>query len=77
MDRAVLSGNEIVVSSIIDWEVNGETTGVNEGHATCLLLIDSTSIDILLIWLGLALQLLQISVFETLLHGPLDDTTIT
>ena len=55
MDRAVLSGNEIVVSSIIDWEVNGKTTGVNEGHATCLLLIDSTSIDILLVWLGLAL----------------------
>ena len=37
----------------------------------------STSIDILLIWIGLSLELFKLSHLKTLPHGPLDDTTIT
>ena len=77
MDGAVLSGHEVIASGVIIREVNGETTRVDEGHATCLRFVKSSSIDILLIRISLTLQLLQVSVFKALLHGPFYDTTIT
>lgn len=58
MDRAVLSGDKVVVTSVVVREVNGETTSIDEGHATCFLLADSASVDILLIRVSLALELL-------------------
>ena len=77
MDGAVLGGNEVVVSRIIDREIYGQTTGVDELHTTCLLFGDSASIYIFLGGVCLSLELLKITVLETLLHGPLHDTTIT
>ena len=77
MDGAVFRGHKVVVSRVVDGEVNRETTGIDKGHTGPLLLIDGTSVDILLIWISLTLKLLQIAVLEALLLGPLDDATIT
>lgn len=77
VDGAVLSGHEVIASWVVTREVNGETTRVNEGHASCLRFIESSSVDILLIRVSLTLELLQVSVLKALLHGPFYDTTIT
>ena len=77
MDRAILSGHEVVASWIVIREVNGEAARVDEGHASGLRFVESSSIDILLIGISLTLELLQVSVLEALLHGPFYDTTIT
>ena len=77
MDRAVLSSNEIVVTSVVGWEVNRETSSIDEGHTAGLLLVNGASIDILLVGLRLSLQLLQIAVLKALLHGPLNDAAIS
>ena len=77
MDGTVFCRNEIVVSGIVGGEVDGKTSSVDEGHSTCLLLVDSSSIDVLLVRLSLAFQLLQIAVLKALLHGPFDDTAVT
>ena len=68
MHGAVLSGDEIVVASIIHWEVNGKTTGVDECHTARFLLIDCASINIFLVGIGLTLELLQVAVLQAFLH---------
>lgn len=55
MDRAILSRYEVVVSSVVDREINRQATGVDEGHATGLLLGDSASIHIFLVRVCFAL----------------------
>ena len=77
MDGAVLGGNEVVVSCIINREIYGQTTRVDELHTTCLLLGDSASIYIFLGGVCLSLQLLKITILKTLLHRPLHNTSIT
>ena len=77
MDRAILSGHEVVASWVVVREVNGEATRVDEGHSTCLRFVESSSVDILLIGVSLTLELLQVGVLKALLHGPFYDTTIT
>ncbi len=58
MDRAVLSGDKVVVSSIVDWEIDGQATSVDEFSDVCFLLVDSASINIFLGSLRLSLELL-------------------
>ena len=77
VDGAVLSGHEIVVASVVDGEVNGEATSVDEGHTSGLLIVDRSSIDVLLVRVRLTFQLLQIAVLKTLFHGPFNDTAVT
>jgi len=58
VDGTVLSGHEIVIACVIDGEVNGETTSVDELNASSLLLVDGSSVDVLLVGIRLTLQLL-------------------
>jgi len=58
----VLSGDEVVVASIIHGEVNGKATGVDECHTARFLLIDSAGINIFLVGIRLTLELLQVAV---------------
>ena len=74
---AVFRRHEVIVAGVVYWEVDRKTAGVDEGHATSLLLIDSASIDVLLVRVRLALQLLQVAVLEAFLHGPFDDATVS
>ena len=76
MDRAVLCGDKVVVSRVIDREIDRQATSVDEFHALCFLLIDSASIHILLRGVCLSLELLEVTVLETLLHGPLHDSSV-
>ena len=76
MDCAVLCRREIDHAVFGCWEVNRETTSVDEGHATLLVTLDTTE-DVLLVGVSLPLKLHQLSELESLLHAPLDDTTVT
>ena len=57
VNRAVLSGYEVVITWVICREVNRETSGVDERHATGLLLGNGTCIYIFLVGIGLTLEL--------------------
>lgn len=76
MDGAIFSGGEIVDTSLVVLrEVDGETSSVDEGHATALLFSLGTSVN-LVIRVGLPLELHQFDELKTLLHGPLDDSSV-
>jgi hypothetical protein len=76
--RAVFSGNEVVVAGVLaTWEVDGETSSRQERDAFALWLELGTRVDVLLVGVGLSLELLELSHFETLPHRPLDDTAVT
>ena len=77
VDGAVFCRHEVVVAGVVDWEVDRETSSVDESHATGLLLVDCAGVDVLLVRIRLTLQLLQVAVLEALLHGPFDDATVT
>ena len=77
MNRAVLSGHEVIIARVIVREVNRETTGVDERHAAGLCLANGTSIHILLIGVCLTFELFQVCVLETFFHGPLNDAAIS
>ena len=77
VDGAVFCRHEVVVAGVVDWEVDRKTTSVDEGHATSLLLVDCASVDVLLVRVRLAFQLLQVAVLEALLHGPFDDAAVS
>ena len=60
--RTVLSGDEIVVTSIIHGEVDGKATGVDKCHTARFLLIDSAGINIFLVGICLSFELLQVAI---------------
>ena len=60
MDKAVLNGSEIVGFSVVDGEINRETSGVNESHSTSHLLNYGIRVDVYLVGVFLAFKLLQI-----------------
>ena len=68
MNRAVLSCDEVVIARVIVWEVNRETSSIEELHASGLLLANSTCIYIFLVGVCLTFELFQVRVLETLLH---------
>jgi len=77
VDWAVFCRNEVIVSSIIHWEVNRQTSCVDEGHAAGFLFTNGTCVNIFLVWISFTLKLLEVAVLKALLHGPLNNTTIT
>ena len=76
VDGAVFCRHEVVIARVVDREVDRKTASVDEGHAAGLLLVDSASVDVLLVRISLALQLLQVAVLEALLHRPFDDAAV-
>jgi len=78
MNCAVLSSSEVVhVLLTISGEVNRQTTSFNEGHAAALLLNLGASVNILLVGVSFALELHELSVFESLTEGPFNNFTVT
>lgn len=69
MNCAVFSSDEVIVANqTTSWEVEGQTTSFDECHAGLFLLGFSTSIDILLVGVGVTLQLLELGQLKSLLH---------
>ena len=78
MNCAVLGGDEVIIANqAASREVEGKTTGFDEGHAGLFLLGFSASIDILLVRVGVAFELFEFGQLKSLLHGPLDDSAIS
>jgi len=77
MNCAVLRRREVVNSAFVALgEIDGKSTGVDEGHATSLLVDFSSGIHIFLVRVGLSLELHEFSELKSLLHGPLNDTAV-
>lgn len=77
MNGTVFRCHEVVVTGVIDWEINRETTRVDEYHAAGLLLADGACIHVLLVRICLSLQLLKVAVLEALFHRPFNNPAIT
>lgn len=67
MDGAVFSCSEVVHTVLILREINTQTSSVYESHASLFVTLNSAE-DIFLIWVGLSLELHELSELESLLH---------
>jgi hypothetical protein len=77
MNGTVFSRSEVVVvRATVLWEVDRETSCVDECDAARLLASLGASIHILLIGVGLTLQLFKLCEFKALLHAPLNNAAI-